>query len=225
MSDAERIPLKVCVVSPRNLASELLVHALQRELSAACEIFPTLGDLSESLKRRPDAPSPPSSMTVLLVDCIENDVDEVLRALPEPHPPPPGGPIVAIYNVYPGWGIEEEVLRSGVRGFFYKQDSLALFLKGIRALLAKEVWVSRDILMRSALRGVQKSQAGIQEQTGLSAREIEILRLLGSGAGNEEIAERLFISQNTVKTHLYHVFRKLNVSSRLEAATWAGKNL
>ena len=225
MSDAQRIPLKIYVMSPRNLASELLVHALQRELNAACEILPTLGDLSQSLKRRPDAPSPPPGRTMLLVDCIENDVDEVLHSLPEPEPPPGSGPIVAIYNVYPGWGIEEEVLRSGVRGFFYKQDSLALFLKGINALLAKEVWVSREILMRSALRGVQKTQAGIQEQTGLSAREIEILRLLGSGAGNEEIAGRLFISQNTVKTHLYNVFRKLNVSSRLEAATWAAKNL
>jgi DNA-binding NarL/FixJ family response regulator len=219
--------VRIYVVSVRNLASELLAHALAKEVNATCEILPALADLAESLKPRPDdrRPSATPSRTILLVDCIENDFDDVIRTLSDQQLKPGENLIVAIYNVYPGWGIEEEVLRSGVRGFFYKQDSLALFLKGINALLAKEVWVSREILMRSALRGVQKTQAGIQEKTGLSAREIEILRLLGSGAGNEEIAGRLFISQNTVKTHLYNVFKKLNVSSRLEAAAWAAKNL
>jgi LuxR family transcriptional regulator, positive regulator of biofilm formation len=149
----------------------------------------------------------------------------VMNAFSEQKLRPGENLVIAIYNVYPGWGIEEEALRSGVKGFFYKQDSLKLFLKGINAILGKEIWVSREILMRSALRGLRKTQSGIQEQTGLSEREIEILRFLGTGAPNEDIAQKYFISPNTVKTHLYNIFKKINVANRLEAAAWALKNL
>ena len=103
---------------------------------------------------------------------------------------------VAIYNVYAGWGIEEEALHLGIRGFFYKQDPLKLFIKGVNAILGNEVWVSREILL-----------------------------LVGSGAQNDEIAEKLFISPHTVKTHLYHIFKKINVPNRFQAALWVAKNL
>jgi DNA-binding NarL/FixJ family response regulator len=225
--DAQPVSLRIHVVSVRNLASELLVHALEKELSACCTIIPTFGDLAESLKTLIDersTPGPPTK-TILLVDCVEVDFDELLRALANLRVKPGEDLILAIYNVYAGWGIEEEALRQGVRGFFYKQDSLSLFMKGIKAILGRDVWVSREILMRSAIRGLRKTQSSIQEQTGLSVREIEILRLLASGSTNDEIAQKLFISQNTVKTHLYNIFKKIHVSNRLEAAAWTTKNL
>jgi LuxR family transcriptional regulator of csgAB operon len=98
-------------------------------------------------------------------------------------------------------------------------------LKGISAILGKEIWVPREILIRSALGGRRKKQSLIQEETGLSMREVYVLRLVASGATNEEIAQRLFISSNTVKAHLYNIYKKISASSRLEAASWAAKNL
>jgi LuxR family transcriptional regulator, positive regulator of biofilm formation len=227
MADSQRVSVKISLLSPRTLASELLAHALQDEMNATSEIFPAIDDFTESFTSIPNGQPRSSSntRTILLIDCIENDFDEVMRALSDLQVKPDGNPIVAIYNVYPGWGIEEEALRSGVKGFFYKQDSLKTFKKGLTAILGREVWVSREILMRSALKGLQKTQANIREQTGLSMREIEILRLLGGGVANEEIAQRLFISENTVKTHLYNIFKKINVSNRLDAAAWSLKNL
>jgi len=59
----------------------------------------------------------------------------------------------------------------------------------------------------------------------LTPREIEILSLVAIGAKNEEIAEKLFISSNTVKTHIYNIFKKIDVPNRLQAALWAAKNL
>ena len=59
----------------------------------------------------------------------------------------------------------------------------------------------------------------------LTHREIEILSLLAVGAKNEEIADKLYISTNTVKTHIYNIFKKINVTNRLQAALWAAKNL
>ena len=59
---------------------------------------------------------------------------------------------------------------------------------------------------------------GLAKSTELTPREIEVLRLLTTGAGNEEIAEKLHISQNTVKTHIKHLLEKTGFSSRTQLA-------
>lgn len=58
----------------------------------------------------------------------------------------------------------------------------------------------------------------------LSQREIQVLRMVASGATNKDIAANLFISEHTVKTHVVHIFDKLNVNDRTQASVWAAKN-
>ena len=60
-----------------------------------------------------------------------------------------------------------------------------------------------------------------QPQPKLTAREHEVLQLLGTGASNREIAKALFVTEATVKTHLVHLFGKLGVESRAKAVTLA----
>ncbi|MCP1365881.1 LuxR C-terminal-related transcriptional regulator, partial [Halomonas sp. BBD48] len=59
----------------------------------------------------------------------------------------------------------------------------------------------------------------------LTHREQEIISLLGSGASNTEIADKLFVSEHTVKSHLYNTFRKIKVHNRIQAMNWARQNL
>ena len=109
--------------------------------------------------------------------------------------------------------------------FFYKDDHFEIFLKGIRAILSGEIWVSRKTLLRCVFEGFNEKQIAIEEKTSLTSREIEILTLVSMGSTNEEIGSRMCISTNTVKTHLYNIFKKINVENRLQAALWAAANL
>jgi DNA-binding CsgD family transcriptional regulator len=59
----------------------------------------------------------------------------------------------------------------------------------------------------------------------LTQREREILSIVVGGATNEEIANKLYISPHTVKTHIYNIFKKINVPNRLQAALWVSRNL
>jgi DNA-binding NarL/FixJ family response regulator len=228
VSEPHRADVRIFLVSTRSLYSELLEYALLEKVCDTCEIVTDLSKLISQLARNPESAggcAAAQGKTVLLVDCIENDFDQVVNTLSDHEVEPSEELIVAIYNVYSGWGIEEEALKYGIRGFFYKQDSMKLLLKGINAILRKEIWASREILMRSAMEGIRQKQSSIQEKTGLSIREMEILRLILSGSPNEDIAQKLFISPNTVRTHLYHIYRKINVSNRLGASIWAANNL
>lgn len=225
--DPGRRAQKICILGAKNLYSELLLYVLKKEVCENCDIVSDVSGLVEAFTGKPasDAEGKASGgKCLLLVDCVEHDFDRLIHETNNQKLAIPNM-LIAIYNVYAGWGIEEEALHLGIRGFFYKQDPLKLFLKGVNAILGNEVWVSREILLRSAM-GVRRSKhLTVQEKTGLSAREIEILVLVGSGAQNEEIAEKLFISPHTVKTHLYHIFKKINVPNRLQAALWVAKNL
>jgi DNA-binding NarL/FixJ family response regulator len=58
----------------------------------------------------------------------------------------------------------------------------------------------------------------------LSGREAEVLRLITEGFTNKEIAQILTVSQNTVKSHVVHIFNKLGVNDRTQAAVWAAQN-
>jgi DNA-binding NarL/FixJ family response regulator len=74
-----------------------------------------------------------------------------------------------------------------------------------------------DLARVEALTGAARTQAG----SGLTAREVEVLRLVATGRTNRAIAAELFLSEKTVARHLSNIFTKLGVSSRSAATAWA----
>lgn len=91
-------------------------------------------------------------------------------------------------------------------------------IDGLRALLSQEVDVKRE---QEVSFGISKNELNQYLLNPLSEREIEVLYKIAKGKMNKEIAEELFISVNTVKTHILHIYEKLAVQNRTEAAVKA----
>lgn len=77
-------------------------------------------------------------------------------------------------------------------------------------------WAGSKLTRRRLPSGFERNSRAI-EYLGISDREYEVLQLLAEGHSNKEIAERLFVSTNTIKTHLSNVYAKLEVSRRTQA--------
>jgi LuxR family transcriptional regulator, positive regulator of biofilm formation len=112
-----------------------------------------------------------------------------------------------------------------LQGIFYRNDSIELICKGMQALQNGSLWMSRALMSRMILLLRRQQMNSYRPACGLTQRELEIIGLLGTGATNSEIAEKLFVSEHTVKSHLYNIFRKIKVHNRLQAMNWARRNL
>jgi DNA-binding NarL/FixJ family response regulator len=118
-------------------------------------------------------------------------------------------------------------IRQGAKGYLLKNVASADLLSSLRALERGERAVSRK-MMGNIVDEFSKTQGpGGQNQemlTRLSPRELTVLRELESGDSNSEIANRLFLSENTVKHHIRNVLDKLGVENRRQAALFARQN-
>ncbi len=142
---------------------------------------------------------------------------------------------LALVNLDPGLGVDAEMLRRGVRGVLNGDVESSLMKRFVNSVTRGELWFPRQLVSRCLLESRGRPPAG--ESAGeesppaptlpvaLTGREKEVLVQIGMGATNEQIADRLCISQHTVKSHIYRIFRKINVPNRLQAALWASKYL
>jgi DNA-binding NarL/FixJ family response regulator len=209
----------IYIIGPQKFQNELMVSFLSRETSTTCIASDNVHHIQVADDKKIFQP------LLILLDCLENDLDTYLTELAASDKEIMRRHYVALFNVSPGRRIEGKALKKGIRGFFYKQDPPELLVKGVSAIFNEELWVSREIMTKTILESRDKDIITGKDPTTLTPREIEILSLVASGSKNEEIAEELFISPNTVKTHIYNIFKKINVPNRLQAALWATKNL
>lgn len=108
-------------------------------------------------------------------------------------------------------------IAAGARGYLLKAAPEAELLAGIRAVAAGETALAPSVA--AAL--VRRVAAPEPAAPLLTARELDVLRLVAEGLSNREIGERLFLGEATVKTHLLKVFQKLDVADRTRAVTRA----
>jgi len=114
--------------------------------------------------------------------------------------------------------------KAGIHGYILKDTATAELMRAVQCVADGEVWVGEGFLARvmekyrAALDGKDQEADG---PGGLTPREVDVLRLVGAGMRNKEIAARLFISEKTVKTHLTHIYQRLGLNDRVEVALYA----
>ncbi len=111
-------------------------------------------------------------------------------------------------------------IKTGIRGYIKTADSPSIMVKAIRAVSEGEIWAGRRILEKALSKPMllpETLQSHVPGLPPLTNREMEMLTLVLQGASNKEIADQSRISERTVKTHLYRVYRKLKVKSRTKA--------
>jgi DNA-binding NarL/FixJ family response regulator len=122
---------------------------------------------------------------------------------------------------------EEEMLEAihlGVCGVVLKDTPPALALQCVRAVHTGAQWLERRSISQALERLLQLDARRRQSESGLTSREVEIVRMVDAGLRNKEIACKLSISEGTVKLHLHHIFQKLNLANRLELIRYAQEN-
>ena len=221
--DNNAVPLEhnlIYVVGPMKAQNILMASYLERETGAEClaiENFaevPVTGQENSGQRKK-----------LALFDCFGKDSQGCLLEFEINSEYISLVDFIGLFNIAREQGIEEEAVSRGIQGFFYERDPLEQFPKGVRAIFNGELWVSRKIMTEYIVKDKKRGFLQGGNDTILTPREIEILTMISQGFPNRKVADKLCISYHTVKTHLYKVFKKINVPNRLQAALWVAKNL
>ena len=119
-----------------------------------------------------------------------------------------------------------QAMKLGCSGIVLKQTAPDLIVKSIRKVYGGEIWLDSHTTAAVMRQFASPNDPGggtgkARERSPLSTREREIVQLVAQGYKNKEMAEKMFISEQTVKNHLHNIFDKLGVSDRLELALYA----
>ncbi len=115
------------------------------------------------------------------------------------------------------------LINVGARGYFDLNDPSAQLPEAVRVIHKGEIWLPRDKMSSIMDRIIAVVGRDMKEKTldQLTPTEFQVLKLIGQGRSNDEIAQTLFISKNTVRSHIKSIYAKLDTHSRLQLALYA----
>ncbi len=207
--------IRVVVVDDQDLVRTGLVMIVN-----AHPDFEVVGEAADGLaaielvtRLRPD---------VLLIDIRMPGLDgvEVTRRLAGPGVADPVA--VVVITTFDSDDYVLGAVRAGARGFLLKDAGPALLIQAIQAAADGEALIAPSVTPRLLATLVDRAPGPVSQPVDrLTPREEEVLVLVAKGGTNAEIAQELFISLTTVKTHVAALMAKLGVRNRVEIAMWA----
>lgn len=207
-------PNRMVLLSESSMQSKMLANLMKEQLQLDCKLTDNSLHIAQLFNHEP---------SLLLIDTQYFDLLH-LRALLQKLQSKVSRLVIALFNVIPSSEQEQLAEWPQVKGLFYLNADHTQLIKGLQALVSGHLWLPRKIsdqLLEQNRRPPMDS--GTKEM--LTRRELQIMELLADGATNLQIAETLYVSEHTVKSHLYNVFKKIDVKNRLQACNWAQHNL
>lgn len=206
-------PIRVVVADDQTVVRDGV--CLMLGLTGDLEVVGTAADGTEAVavveRTQPD---------VLLVDLRMPGADGVtvtrrVRALPQP-------PAVVVLTTFDDEPSVVAALQAGALGYLTKDADASAIAAAVRSAAAGRSLLDATVTARLvAAAGSAAPRPASEAVEGLTAREVEVLRLVAAGSSNREIARRLVVSEATVKTHVNHLLAKLSVRDRAAAVAWA----
>ncbi len=213
--------VRVLVVDDHPLMREALCAAIEveRDMEVAGEATNGQDAVEQTRALQPD---------VIVMDILMPGMDG-LEAIKTIHKERPQIPILALTS-----STEEShvlaAVRAGALGYLLKDTSREELLRGIREVSRGNEYLPSNVAVK-LMRGVRQTSAlppllsneaaGERPVERLTARQREVLELLGQGLSNREIAERLVVSEATVRSHIHSILGKLGLESRSQAVAYA----
>jgi DNA-binding NarL/FixJ family response regulator len=199
---------KIAIVEDNKVIRESLMEFVQADPECSCVCACTTGE--EALRMIPKHQPEIVLMDIQLpnmsgIECTA----QLKQLLPAVH--------IIMVTVYEDTERIFKALRAGACGYLLKRCTPEELITAVREVRQGGAPMSREIA-RKVIVSFQEPLTTVAEVEGLSPREQEILELLAQGFSNKEIANRVGVSDGTVRWHLRHVYHKLHVRSRTEAA-------
>jgi DNA-binding NarL/FixJ family response regulator len=216
--DLESRPLRVLLVNDHALLREGLTRLLAD--SPATEVVGEVGSVREAVavvrSVQPD---------VIIAEGELNDggAADVARILRDTHP----GVNVIMLCIGDDVSDLAAAIAAGIKGVLDKSADAAGLVGCMRSVTLGQFSISDRLAARmvAGLAAMSERTAHLQGHNGvLTERELEILDLIVAGLTNRAIAERLFLSESTIRAHIRSIMQKLNVENRVQAATFALRN-
>lgn len=201
--------LGVGMISDRScVQNAYLIEQLQKELPYSCEL--TSIDKADSFH-------------CLLMDCQHYSPENMTNLLHQVNEYKQT-PILALINATHYGPYESLINWPGVNGIFYSNTPHQQLVRGLKAIMEGELWLPRRLIDKFLERNRRLPKNGLNDAQ-LTRRETQILQCVLQGATNADISQQLFVSEHTVKSHLYNIYKKIGVKNRLEASNWARNHL
>lgn len=131
-----------------------------------------------------------------------------------------------VFNVTHRLTTDELLVFGHLKGLFYRDCPIEQLVKGYEGVINGDNWLPRKVSAQLLFHYRKVVDTHTTPATvDLTTRELQILRCLMAGSSNTQIADDMFISEFTVKSHLQKVFKKLSVKNRVQAAAWAKQHM
>ena len=116
-----------------------------------------------------------------------------------------------------------DALKFGVKGVVLKDMPSHLLVQCIQKVAAGGIWMEKESI-GSAFEKMLHREAGMRRlSTILTARETEVMRAVATGLSNQQIAEKLIVSEGTIKIHVHNIYKKLGINNRVDLTLYAQK--